>query len=180
MRARRISCALALALCAAQALAQGANVRPVFAVTETRNEAAAYAITHALVVANLVRNCARFRDRIKEDPQAALDAWRQRNGERVEAAQGYVLYARAALERLDGKDAGEAYYRRTTGVFERQAIATLRDIFGAAGPQPEVCARWVGAIAARQADLEWEPRYYTVLNEIVAFHRALTSGAGSR
>lgn len=170
--------ALALSLCASGALAQGAGARPAFAVTDARTEAAAYAITHGLVVTNLAKNCARFGEQLPQDAEAALEGWRQRNGERVDAARGYLVYARTVLERLDGKDAGTAFEKRTTGVFRQQALATLNDIFGKAGPQPEVCARWVGAIAARQADLEWEPRYFTVLNEILAFHRAAVPHPG--
>lgn len=148
------------------------------AVTPARTEAAGYAVTHGLVVHNLVRNCARFRDRLKQDPDAALAEWRQRNAERASAADSYFVYAAAAIERQQGAAAAERFNAQTRRVFLRKANDTLNDIFERTAPQLWVCERWIDAIAQGKTDLDWESKYLNTLDELVAFERALRSGAG--
>lgn len=148
-----------------------------FAVTPVRSEAAGYALTHGILVANLARNCAKFRDRLAQDPQAALAGWRQRNAERAAAAESYFVYAAAAIERQDGAGAAEAFNARTRGLFRRKANDTLNEIFGRRPPRFEVCARWIAAIDDGSADLNWESKYINTLDELVQFERSVQSGA---
>ena len=166
----RLAAAL-LALCASAAPAAPLEVTPA------RTEAAGYAVTHALLVTNLLKNCAPFQERLKEDLKATLAAWKQRNGERVLAAQAYFAFTREALARHDGAAAAEAFDERTHGVFVEQANRSLNDIFGALGPQLAVCERWAGAIAKGDADLNWQSKYLPLLDEMVEQARALQPGA---
>ena len=166
------------ALAAALVLASGgALARDAAPVTPTRTEAAAYAITHSLLVVNLVKNCDRFGAQLGRDPAAALAGWRQRNGGRVAAAEAYFVFARAASERLGGAAAGEDFHARTHGLSVQQANRTLNDIFGALGPRPAVCKRWIEAIAQGQTDLDWQSKYLPLLDELVEFERKIRSGA---
>lgn len=161
-------------LLVAAAIAVGAG--GALAVTPARTEAAGYAITHALVVRNLVQNCAKFRDRLPRDPDAALDAWRAKNAEHVLAAESYLVAARTAIEQQHGAQAGEDFHAQTHGLFVRQANQTLNDIFGALGPQPPVCERWLEAIGGGQADLNWQSKYMPALEELREFERSLRPG----
>lgn len=145
-------------------------------VTQARTEAAGYAVTHGLVVSNLARICGQFREQLKQDPQAALAGWRQRNAERAAAAESYLVYAVTAIERQEGAAAAESYNARTRAVFRRQANNTLNDIFNRAHPQPGICARWIDAIAGGEADLNWESKYVPALDELVQFERGVRSG----
>lgn len=163
-----------LALCASAA--QAAPLAPL-QVTPARTEAAGYAVTHALLVTNLVKNCARFKDRLKQDLEAALAGWQQRNAERVIAAQAYFAFTREAIERTEGAAAADAFDEQTHGVFVAQANNSLNEIFGALGPQPQVCERWATAIARGDADLNWQSRYLPALDEMVEHARALQPGA---
>lgn len=155
----------------ATALALGAG--GALEVTPARTEAAGYAVTHGLLVSNLVANCRQYREKLKLDPDAALAAWRQRNAERAAAAESYLVYAAAAIERQEGAAAAEAYNRRTRALFVRKANTALNDIFNRAHPQPGICARWIDAIAAGEADLNWESKYLPALDELVEFERRL-------
>lgn len=160
------------------ALAAGAGT--VLEVTPARTEAAGYAITHSLVVRNLVKNCAQHKAQLRRDPDAALAAWRRVNTEHVLAADSYLIAARVAVEKQHGAQAGEDFHAQTHGLFVRQANQTLNDIFGAAGPQLGVCERWVEAIGGGQADLNWQSKYMPVLDELREFERALRPGATGR
>lgn len=149
-------------------------------VTPARTEAAGYAVTHALVVRNLVKNCEKFRDRLKSDPDAALDAWRLKNAEHLLAAESYLVAARVAVEKKGGAQAGEDFHAQTHDLFVEQANRTLNDIFGALGPQPAVCERWVESIAGGQADLDWQSKYMPALDELREFERSLRPGEAGR
>jgi len=151
-----------------------------FAVTPARTEAAGYAVTHGLVVANVVGNCAKFRDRLKQDPDAALAGWRRRNRERASAAESYLTYAHAAIERQHGAAAAENFNASTRALFRQKANATLNDIFERTAPQFGVCAHWIGAIAAGKADLNWESKYLNTLDELVGFERDVQRGRAAR
>jgi hypothetical protein len=170
----------ALALVLALTWHGAALPQQAFAVTPARTEAAGYALTHGIVVANLVGNCAKFRERLPQDPAAALAAWRERNAERASAAESYLVYAHAAIARRSGEAAAEAFNRQTRGLFRRKANATLNDIFEGTAPQLDVCARWVEAIAGGKADLNWESKYINALDELVAFERSVRSGGTTR
>jgi hypothetical protein len=148
------------------------------AVTPARTEAAGYAVTHGLVVKNLVAQCRRFRERLQVAPDAALAGWRQRNAERAAAAEAYFVYAAAAIERQEGAAAAESFNRRTHGLFRRKANDTLNDIFERTAPQPWVCEKWIDAIVQGKTDLDWESKYLNTLDELVAFERSLRPGAG--
>jgi hypothetical protein len=161
-------------LLVAAALAAGAG--GALEVTPARTEAAGYAVTHGLVVANLARICGQFRAQLKQDPDAAFAGWRQRNAERAAAAESFLVYAVTAIERQEGAAAAEAYNARTRALFRRQANNTLNDIFNRAHPQPGICVRWIDAIAAGEADLTWESKYVPVLDELVEFERGVRSG----
>jgi hypothetical protein len=156
-------------LLVAAAFAAGAGAP--LAVTPARTEAAGYAVTHGLLVLNLVRNCRQYRGQLQQNPDAALAAWRQRNAERAAAAESYLVYASAAIERQEGAAAAEAYNARTRALFRRKANTALNDIFDRAHPQPGICARWIDAIAAGEADLDWESKYMPALDELVEFER---------
>ncbi|MGH8720845.1 MAG: hypothetical protein ACREU4_02595 [Burkholderiales bacterium] len=145
-------------------------------VTQARTEAAGYAVTHGLVVSNLARICGQFRGQLAQDPEAALAAWRQRNAERAAAAESYLVYAATVIERQEGAAAAQAYNARTRAVFRRQANNALNDIFNRMHPQPGICARWIDAIAAGEADLNWESKYVPALDELVEFERSVRSG----
>ena len=162
-------------LLVAAAVAAGAGA--ALQVTPARTEAAGYAVTHALVVRNLVKNRGKFKDRLPSDPEAALDAWRRKNAEHVRAAEGYLVAARVAVERKGGAQAGEDFYAQTHGLFVRQANKSLNEIFGALGPQPGICERWIEAIGGGQADLNWQSKYMPALDELRDFERALRPGA---
>ncbi len=142
-------------------------------VTPARTEAAGYAVTHGMVVLNLVRNCRRFDERLTEKPEGALAGWRQRNAERAAAAEAYLAYAHAAIERQEGAAAAEAFNRNTRALFRRKANDTLNDIFERAAPQFWTCEHWMKSIAAGKADLNWESKYVNTLDELVAFERKL-------
>jgi hypothetical protein len=161
-------------LLVAAALAAGAGA--ALEVTPARTEAAGYAITHWLLVLNLARNCEPYAAAIGRDPMTALRAWRQRNAERVNAAEAYFVFARAAVEKRGGASAGEDFHAQTHGLFVEQANTTLNEIFGAAGPQPAVCRRWVEAIAEGESDLNWQSKYMPLLDELVEFERSLRPG----
>lgn len=145
-------------------------------VTPARTEAAGYALTHGLVVANLVRNCRRFEERLGGDLDGALARWRERNAERAAAAESYLVFATAAIERQEGVTASLAYEERTRLLFRRKANDTLNDIFERAAPQEWTCRRWIDAIIAGKADLDQEPKYAGPLDELVAFERKLRGG----
>jgi len=147
------------------------------AVTPERTEAAGYAVTHWLLVLNLVRNCEPFAQQIGRDPQTVLRPWRERNAERVNAAEAYFVFARAAVEKRGGALAGEDFRAQTHGLFVQQANTTLNDIFGATGPQPAVCKRWIEAIANEEVDLNWQAKYMPVLDELVEFARKVEPNA---
>jgi hypothetical protein len=49
----------------------------------------------------------------------------------------------------------------------------LHDIFGPAGPQQDVCRRWVSAIVTEKADLNWQSKYMPLLDELVEFARGV-------
>jgi hypothetical protein len=161
-------------LLVAAALAAGAG--GALEVTPARTEAAGYAVTHGLLVSSLVRNCRQYRGELELDPDAALAAWRERNAERAAAAESYLVYASAAIERQEGAAAAEAYNARTRALFRRKANAALNDIFNRMHPQPGICARWIEAIAAGEADLNWESKYLPALDELVEFERRVRSG----
>jgi hypothetical protein len=163
-----------ISLVVAAVLAAGAGA--ALEVTPARTEAAGYAVTHGLLVLNLVRNCRRYREKLQLDPDAALALWRQRNAERAAAAESYLVYASAAIERQEGAAAAEAYNKRTRALFRRKANTALNDIFNRAHPQPGICARWIDAIAAGEADLNWESKYLPALDELVEFERKLRGG----
>ena len=158
----------------AAALAAGAG--GALEVTPARTEAAGYAVTHALLVLNLVRSCRQYREQLKHDPDAALAAWRARNAERASAAESYLVYASAAIERQEGAAAAEAYNARTRALFRRKANTALNDIFERMHPQRGICARWIEAIAAGEADLNRESKYVPALDELVEFERKVRSG----
>jgi len=168
---------LVLALLAAGA---PAAAQTGFAVTPARTEAAGYAVTHGLVVANLVAQCRKFGDSLKLDPDAALAGWRQRNLERASAAESYLTYAHSAIERRHGAAAAEDFNASTRALFRRKANATLNDIFERSAPQFSVCARWMEAIAAGKADLNWESKYVNALDELVRFERDVRQGRTPR
>lgn len=159
----------------ALALIAGANGS--LEVTPARTEAAGYAVTHGLVVLNLVRNCRRFDERLEQKPEAAYAGWRQRNAERAAAAEAYLAYAHAAIERQEGAAAAQAYHRRTRALFRRKANDTLNDIFERSAPQVWTCRHWIDAIAAGKADLQWEPKYAKTLDALVEFERKLRAGS---
>jgi hypothetical protein len=161
-------------LLVAAALAAGAGA--ALEVTPARTEAAGYAVTHGLLVLNLVRNCRQYREKLPQDPDAALAAWRARNAERAAAAESYLVYASAAIERQEGAAAAEAYNARTRALFRRKANTALNDVFNRAHPQPGICARWIDAIAAGEADLNWESKYVPALDELVEFERKVRAG----
>lgn len=167
---RRLAAGL-LALCASAAQAAPLQVTPA------RTEAAGYAVTHALLVTNLLKNCAPFQDKLKEDLKQTLAAWKQRNGERVVAAEAYFAYTREAIQRRDGAAAADAFDEQTHGVFVEQANKSLNDIFGPLGPRPEVCESWAAAIAKGDADLNWQSQYMPLLDEMVEAARQLKPGA---
>jgi len=173
-----LSRALVLALLLAWHAAQGAPQG--LAVTPARTEAAGYALTHGMVVVNLVRNCAKFRERLQQDPDAALAGWKQRNAERAAAAESYFVYAAAAIERQEGAAAAEKFNAQTRGLFRRRANETLNEIFERAAPQFDTCARWTDAIAAGKADLNWESKYLNALAELVRFERQVRQGGAAR
>jgi hypothetical protein len=159
------------------ATAAGAAPLAPLEVTPARTEAAGYAVTHALLVSNLLKNCAPFQDRLKDDLKDTLAAWKQRNGERVIAAEAYFAFTQEAIQRRDGATAAEAFREETHGVFVAQANKSLNDIFGPLGPQAAVCERWAAAIAKGDADLNWQSQYMPMLDEMVERARALKPGA---
>ena len=159
-------------------LVTSAAVAAGFEVTPARTEAAGYAVTHGLVVANLARNCRQFDERLAEKPEAALAGWRQRNAERAVAADSYLIYARAAIERQHGELAAHEFDAKTRSVFRHKANVALNDIFERASPQFWTCERWMKAIAAGETDLNWESKYVNTLDELVAFERKLRGGGG--
>lgn len=161
-------------LLVAAALAAGAG--GALEVTPARTEAAGYAVTHGLLVLNLVGNCRQYREQLKHDPDAALVAWRARNAERAAAAESYLVYASAAIERQEGAAAAQAYNARTRALFRRKANTALNDIFERMRPQPGICARWIEAIATGEADLDWESKYVPALDELVEFERKVREG----
>jgi len=156
--------------------APAAAAQTGFAVTPARTEAAGYAVTHGIVVANLVYNCRKFADRLEQDPDAALVGWRRRNLERASAAESYLAYAHAAIERRFGAASAEEFNARTRALFQRKANTTLNDIFERTAPQFDVCAHWIGAIAQGKADLDWESKYLDTLDELVRFERDVRQG----
>jgi len=162
---------LLLALASAAARAQ-----PGFALTPARDNAAVYAVTHGMVVANLVGNCRKFSDRLTVDPDAALTAWRRRNLERASAAESYLVYAQAAIERKLGAAAAEKYTTNTRALARQKANVALNDIFERTAPQFGVCERWMNAITKGEADLGYEIKYRDTLDELVAFERAVRQG----
>jgi hypothetical protein len=149
-------------------------------VTPARTEAAGYAVTHGLVVANLVRNCRRFEGRLGGSLEAALAGWRERNAERAAAAESYLEFARSAIERQEGITASLAFEERTRALFRRKANETLNDIFAHATPQIWTCEHWLGAITAGKADLDHEPKYLPALDELVEFERRVRRGGAAR
>jgi len=163
----------ALAALLAAAAAAGAWAQAPPEVNAKRTEAAGYAVTHGLLVTNLVKNCARFRAELEVDPEAALAGWRERNGARLAAAQAYFVFARAALVRDGGEAAGARFDRQTQDVFVDEANNSLNEIFEHASPQPWTCKRWVAAIADGTADLRWEPKYAPTLDELVEFAKTV-------
>jgi hypothetical protein len=147
-----------------------------FAVTPARTEAATYAVTHGIVVANLIANCRKFADRLKVEPDAALTAWRERNLERASAAQSYLIYAHAAIDREVGAAAAEKFNADTRALARQKANTALNDIFERTAPQFEVCERWMDAIDRGQADLGYEMKYRATLDELVEFERRVRQG----
>ncbi|HEX5093326.1 MAG TPA: hypothetical protein VFV84_11640 [Burkholderiales bacterium] len=164
---------LALAL----ALAGGAAAAPPGSpLTPARDNAAVFAVTHGMVVDNLAANCRRFSDRLKVDPDAALAAWRRRNLERASAAESYLIYAHAAIERELGAAAAERFNANTRALARQKANVALNDIFERTAPQFEVCERWMDAIYRGQADLGYEVKYRATLDELVRFERDIRQG----
>ncbi|MGH8687128.1 MAG: hypothetical protein ACREU5_00560 [Burkholderiales bacterium] len=155
------------------AIAAAAHAQSAPEVNAQRTEAAGYAVTHALLVANLVKNCQRFRGELEPDPEAVLAGWRERNGARLAASQTYFIFARAAMVRQGGEAAAERFDRRTQDVFVDEANNSLNDIFEHASPQPWTCRRWIKAIADGEADLNWESKYAATLDELVEFARSV-------
>ncbi len=151
-----------------------------FAVTPARTEAAGYAVTHGIVVANLVANCRKFSDRLKQDPDAALAGWRRRNLARASAAESYLTYAHAAIGHRFGPASAEEFNARTRALFRRKANTALNDIFERTAPQFDVCAHWIEAIAQGKADLNWESKYVNTLDELVRFERDIREGRTPR
>jgi len=149
-------------------------------VTPERTDAAVYAVTHGLVVANVVRNCRRYEERLGGNLEGALSAWRERNAERAAAAEGYLEFARSAIERQEGATASLAFEERTRALSRRKANEALNDIFERATPQEWTCRQWLGAITAGKADLDREPKYLPALDELVVFERRLRQGGAAR
>ena len=148
-----------------------------FPITKERHEAVGFAITHSLVIEKLLNTCATIKQTLPEDPEEALKAWAERNGERLEAAYGFLFYVRAITTSRQGKEAGEAFYKGTTEEYEKRAAAGLSEVFTLMVPNTATCAKWVKDIATRKADLDWKPQYTPVLDEIVAFHRSVMGKA---
>lgn len=157
-------------------VALAAQAQPM-SVNAARDEAAGYAITHSLLVVNLVKNCEPYAGEIGLDPAEALAGWRQRNAERVNAARAYFVFARSAIEREHGAQAGQDFETQRRALFIDQANTTLNDIFGPAGPQQDVCRRWVSAIVTEKADLNWQSKYMPLLDEMVEFAKGAGPGA---
>jgi uncharacterized membrane protein YccC len=145
-------------------------------VTPERRDAAVFAVTHGLVVANVVRNCRRHEARLGGDLEGALSAWRERNAERAAAAEGYLEYVRSVIERQRGPLAAQDFNAKTRGLSRRKANEALNDIFERATPQEWTCRTWLEAISAGQADLDHEPKYLPVLDELVEFEKKVRRG----
>lgn len=166
---------LGIAAASAYVASAGAQAKPAgkpaFEITERRNEAAWFALTHALVIEKLLTTCAGVKDTLPQDPERILKSWNERNWERLEAAHGYLFYVRAAMAGKQGKEAGEAFYRRMTDEFEQQSANALSDVLAQQGPTAASCAKWTAMVVEGKADLNWKPQYIPVLDEILAFHR---------
>lgn len=145
-------------------------------VTPARRDAAVYAVTHGLVVSNVVRNCRRYEERLGGDLDGALSAWRERNAERAAAAESYLEYVRSVIERQQGPLAAQDFNAKTRGLARRKANDALNDIFERATPQEWTCRTWLEAITAGKADLDHEPKYLPVLDELVAFEKKVRRG----
>jgi len=149
-------------------------------LTAARDNAAVYAVTYGILVENLVANCRKFDDRLKVKPDAALAAWRARNVERASAAESYLIYAHAAIERELGAAAAERFNTNTRALARQKANVALNDIFERTAPQFEVCERWMDAVDRGQADLGYERKYRATLDELVKFERDVRQGRTAR
>ena len=180
-RSAHIAAALLACACAANAHAQqpGAST-PMFQITDARNEAVGFAITHSLVVERLLKACAAFKDALPRDMDRVLQNWTERNWERLEAAHGYLFYVREMTSGRAGSDEAEAWYRKTLDGIEQRATDALADVFTQRGPTAASCAKWSTTIAQTRADLDWRPQYVQLLDEIVAFHRSVLGKPGKR
>ncbi len=156
---------------------EGGRQSSPFSITEARNEAVGFALTTGLVAINATKNCVTLNDASLQNPDQVAAGWRQRNGRYIDASLGYLHYGSALIASKRGKEAGQAFFQSAQLEAQKNAAATLRDLFSSQPPNREKCEKLLGLITAGEMDLKAKPAYMTTLDEILSFHTAVMERA---
>lgn len=172
MRWFRFAAGCLMALLASTALPALAEEPPKpLSITNERNAASGFALTQAGFYSRLVSNCKRLPERGKVDPDEAITSWRKRNGEMLEAAQGWFLYVKGVIARRENAEAANTFEHKTVGDLSKQADDMLKQAFGRPEPKAQICDSWMRALDDPRIDLTASKDYGQPLTEILAFHR---------
>lgn len=150
------------------------------AVTEPRNAAVGFALTQAQFVNTLLGTCARLDEGMSESSKLTWSNWQARNWSHVEAARGWLQYVRALISSKNGQEAGASFQSKTIAEIGANARTTLLDIFPGGEPQAAACNQWLGLLSDPRIDLRASKEFGRDLDDILAFHRAVTEHAKSR
>lgn len=172
---RRIALlALVTALVTAPSKAQDAPT----AITDARNAAVAFALTMDLVTTSLASTCAKDSEALAANARVADASWKARNGQLVDSAHKYLLFARAVVAEQRGPEAGQAFYEEQRTRFVADAHTALTESFPGGEIDSAGCERVLTRIAEGAMDLAAKPALHQSLVEIDAAISHLTGNPG--
>lgn len=140
-------------------------------ITEARNAAAGYAISHHRFIEKLAAACRALPAPVPALADSALAGWRERNGETVRAAEAWALYTMAMIGNQEGDEAARAFHADTSRTLEAGAESKLRMVLGNRDADAAACGRWLGLVDERELEMSLEAEFQRELAEIVTFYR---------
>ena len=132
-------------------------------VNTTRDSAAGFAITRAIVVNEVALRCAALDADLASRAHAARDDWWARNQLMVEAANGYVRYLQAIRQVRHGEEAARAFYDAVFAEVQQDGDAAVAALVPAGGDDAATCERTVASYADGRMDLSADADQYATL-----------------
>lgn len=146
-------------------------------ITEPRNAAVGYALTHAQFVNSLLGTCARLDESTSTRAKLTWASWQSRNWPHVEAARGWLQYVRAIASSQQGQEAGAAIQSKVLSEMSTNARLALLDVLPGGEPQVAACDKWLQLVSDPRIDLRASKEFGHDLEHILAFHRAVLDRA---